>query len=88
MSCSKETRSATTKNKIDLIEFIYKDWTTNEAYIHLLENKEIYVTVKDKAYGIKVVHGFFKSDPVWELESQQEEADTKMFLCVAHAKSF
>ena len=75
------------ENKIDLVEFIYRDWSTNENNEQTLENKEIYITVKNKAHCIKVIRGVLRSNPALELESEQEEADTKMFLCAVHAES-
>ena len=40
-------------NKTDLIEFLLRDWSTNEHYIPVLEGKDIYLTIQDQAYLIQ-----------------------------------
>ena len=56
------------------------DWAKNLNAPYILKDKELYVTVRDRAYRI-----FCRNDtPYKEIEqelcSSQEEADTKMFL--------
>lgn len=76
------------ENKLDLIKFLVSEWSTNDRHVAVFKDKIIFITVEDKAFSIKVSRGSMKIDPVPELESQQEEADTKMFLCAAHASSW
>ena len=75
-------------NKLDLIKFLVNEWSTNDSHVTVFKDKTMFITLEAKAYSIKVFRGSMKIDPVPELESQQEEADTKMFLCAAHASSW
>ena len=54
------------------------DWSTNNLHAPLLEDMELYVTYDDKAYCITSRQGHLTIASVPELESKQEEADTKM----------
>ena len=75
------------RNKMDLLKFMITDWSTNNLHAPLLENMELYVTYDDKAYCITSRRGLLTISSVPELESKQEEADTKMFLCASFAAS-
>ena len=39
-------------NKIDLINFLLRDWSTNERHIPVLVGKDMYMTIRDQAYCI------------------------------------
>ena len=67
-------------NKLDLIKFLIKEWSSHTAYCQLPDNKELYVTCEEKAFCITSTQGKLS-----KLSSQQEEADTKMFLSAAYA---
>ena len=63
------------------------DWAKNLNAPYILKDKELYVTVRDRAYRI-----FCRNDtPYKEIEqelcSSQEEADTKMFLSTSFIMS-
>ena len=72
-------------NKLDLIKFLVNDWSTNNQHALILNEKEVYVTCEDKAYCITASRGLVSKTPVPDLSCQQEEADTKMFLCSQYA---
>ena len=73
------------QNKIDLINFLIKDWSTNEIHSEQLEGRELYVSVEDRAYKISSNQNQLKIVEEIHLCSQQEEADTKMFLAAKFA---
>ena len=75
------------ENKLDLIDFLLYDWSTNSKHSQLLDGKEFYMTIRDEAHCISLVHGVISCDRVQELSSIQEEADTKIFLCAKFAAS-
>ena len=63
-------------------------WSSpNPAHISTLQVKEIYLTVRDKAFCITSQNGVIDVREVEELTSKQEETDTIMFLCAQHAAS-
>jgi len=67
-------------NKSVLIEFIINYWSqTNNCQQTIL--KEFYVTTNDKCYHITSV----EVNEVFELFTEQEEADTRLFLHAKHA---
>ena len=51
----------------------------------MLLNKELFITVEDQAFVIRVQEDELKCVPVKEVCSSQEEADTKMFLAANYA---
>ena len=65
------------KNKLDLIDFLWHDWLTNLKHSHQLDGKEFYMTIRDEAHCTSSVHGLIICNQVQELSSKQEEADTK-----------
>ena len=82
---SKFLRNA--ENKLDLLDFFVRDWTTNDEHSRMFEEKELYFTIRDKALRIYLNNGRLSNSNVPEISSKQEEADTKMFLCAAFATS-
>ena len=73
------------QNKIDLLSFLIKDWSSNTDHCQVLDGKELYITFKDKAFCINAHHNQLSKIDVDGLSSQQEEADTKMFLAAQFA---
>jgi len=74
------------QNKIDLIKFLISDWSINMNHAVQLEGKELFVTVENKAFCITANNGIIRKKIIQQLESEQEEADTKMFLCALYAE--
>ena len=75
------------ENKLDLIDLLWHDWSTNLKHSHQLDGKELHMTIRDEAHCISSVHGLITCNQVQELSSKQEEADTKIFLCAKFAAS-
>ena len=69
-----------TENKQRLIHFIVNEWR-NECYSVKLAGKNLYATVAEECYKI-TSDG---SELFEELESTQEEADTRLLLHAYHA---
>ena len=74
-------------NKLDLIKFLLEDWQTNPEFIPVLQGKQLFVTLKDQAYRITTSNNSLMIIDIPELQSQQEEADTKIFLCCFYASN-
>ena len=70
-------------NKIELVKFLIDYWSQDESSRELLSNRELYVTYKAKAFWIRTIGMQVQKVVVPELQSEQEEADTKMFVCAA-----
>ena len=66
-------------NKEELIEFLLTEWRTND-YIPKLGNKIMYVSHGYECHKIFVDNDNIVSEAVPALSSNQEEADTRMFL--------
>ena len=73
------------ENKIDLVKFLINDWSSNIRHSDVLEGKEVYITIQDQTFGISCSNNSISKVPVRALSSQQEEADTKIFLCAQFA---
>ena len=71
-------------NTLELIEFLIDDWVKDINITDILKDKELYVTVRDRAYRIFCRNGIPFKEIEQELCLSQEEADTKFFL----ARSF
>ena len=69
------------ENKIELIRFLIVDWTNCEKHITTFLGKELYVTCESDAYRLYSDGERIQVNAVGELESKQEEADTKIFFC-------
>ena len=67
------------------MEFFVSDWSTTLRYAECLGDKEIFVTVKNDGYKIFCRNNIPSCVETPEICSDQEEADTKMFLCAAFA---
>ena len=73
------------KNKIDLVKLLTNDWSSNIRHSDVLEGKEVYITIQDQEFCISCCNNSISEVPVRALSSQQEEADTKIFLCAQFA---
>ena len=72
-------------NKVDVIAFLLHDWSNNKEYSNLLHNRKLYLNFGNHFYEIKTQNNEIVSEEVFELQTTQEEADTKVFLCCQHA---
>ena len=69
------------ETKIDLVKSLINDWSSNSKHSQVLNSKDLYLTIESKAFVVSTnANGPYKY-PVTELSIEQEEADTKMFLC-------
>ena len=73
------------QNKINLVSFLIKGWSSNTDHCQVSDGKELYATFKDKAFCISAHCNQLSQTDVDSLSSQQEEADTKMFLAAQFA---
>ena len=60
-------------------------YTLYTLHCPTLDNKELYITIEENAYCITSNRGVLRISEVSDLQSHQEEADTKMFLCASYA---
>ena len=74
-------------NQTNLINFMLRDWSTNERHIHVLEGKDMYMTIRYQVYCISSNQGILSCSQVPELSTSQEETNTKVFLCAQFAAS-
>ena len=72
-------------NKVDVIAFLLHDWSNNKEYSNLQHNRKLYLNFGNHFYEIKTQNNEIVSEEVFELQTTQEEADTKVFLCCQHA---
>ena len=75
------------KNKLELLQFLLKDWSTNESHCDQLDGKELYFATFDQAVCLSSNQGRLSCINVPERANRQEEADTKIFLSTAFASS-
>ena len=75
------------ENKTSLVKFLLEDWADETRFIDVISYKKIYVNVESKFFVLQVENGSVTCSESEELETEQEEADTKVFLCCAHAAS-
>ena len=72
-------------NKIDLVKFFLNDWSDPERFKSTIGDTLIFFTLESRCYQLRVVDNKVVSKLEEDLCSNQEEADTKMFLCCNHA---
>jgi len=72
-------------NKVDLVKFFFKDWSDLERFKIIISERVIFVTVESECYQLRVKESKVVSRRELSLCSNQDEADTKMFLCCQHA---
>ena len=68
-----------------MVKFLINDWSTNDIHAKFLEDKELYVTVEEKGFCISSNSNKLSLALCNRLSSEQEEADTKVFLCAKFA---
>ena len=73
------------ENKTDLVKFLINEWSSNIRHSDVLEGKEVYITIQEQTFCISCSNNSISKVPVRALSSQQEEADTKIFLCAQFA---
>ena len=66
------------------MKFLISEWTEKDCF-NLLENFTLYVTHGEKCGKFVSINGKMESQDVPELKTNQEEADTHMFLHANHA---
>ena len=73
-------------NKVNLIEFLQKEWIRNE-YAAKLHGNNLFVTHEDKCTRLTSTDGLeVCATDVWELRCSHEEADTRLLLHATHAE--
>ena len=72
-------------NKEELLEFLSQDWSSNERHIRQTGEKEAFISVKAGAYKIYNCNNSLMCQPVHQISSNHEEADTKVFLAAKFA---
>ncbi len=72
-------------NKVDLVRFFLEDWSDPERFKAIIAHHVLFITLKSHAYRLEVKGDLVRSVPEENLFCNQEEADTKMFLCSQHA---
>lgn len=75
------------RNKEALMEFLVCEWSNNPVYSEKIGHRTMYVTHGNKCKRLSVMEGRVVSTEALELYSNQEEADTRMFLHVYHAST-
>ena len=73
------------ENKIDLIEFLLKDWSHPSHFKRILGSVNFFVNSGEQFFKLKVDGEIVSCSEESELNYSQEEADTKVFLCCKHA---
>ena len=69
-----------------MIDFLLGDWNTHPKHHQLISTKTIYFTTRKDVFKLNVIGVDTQCQPVIELSSNQEEADTKVFLAVKLAQ--
>lgn len=72
-------------NKTSLLNFLVAEWTTNSMYVRMIGNRTLFVTHGQMCTRISTQDGNIVSEISADLCSNQEEADTRMFLHTSHA---
>ena len=72
-------------NKVDLVKFLLNDWSDPRRFNATIADRVIFFTLESKAYRLQVANNKVSSSTEENLFSDQEEADTKMFLSCQHA---
>ncbi|CAB4016690.1 Hypothetical predicted protein [Paramuricea clavata] len=72
-------------NKVGLVRFFLEDWSDPERFKAIIAHRVLFITLEPRAYRLEVKDDLVRSVPEENLFSNQEEADTKMFLCSQHA---
>ena len=73
-------------NKERLLKFLSEEWS-KQKYAEMIGSREMYVTYGNHCTKHVVIDGHMIAIDETELYTNQEEADTRMFLHVSHASS-
>ena len=73
------------ENKTDVIKFLLADWSDKDRFAELLTGIVLYVNVENNFYKLEVIAGKVVCNEEESIATNQEEADTKVFLCSKHA---
>ena len=77
------------ENKKDLIKFLFHEWSSNhEKYVKYLESRSLFVNHGEQFHKLTVKKGIIHCQEVTKLATDQEEADTKVFLAAKHASQY
>ena len=71
-------------NKSELSRFLLQEWS-RDRYRHLIGNRKVFFTLEMKCFRLSVVEDKVSCDEILELNSNHEEADTKLLLHAKHA---
>ena len=72
-------------NKSNLMEFLADRWGTDQCFPKKIGERKLFVTYGESCSKISIdTQGSISSSIVLELSSNQEEADTRMFLHYLH----
>lgn len=74
------------KNKESLVEFLFQQWNKTESCI--FRNVNIIITHKNMCHQLTPLENKIQCSEITELNSNQEEADTKMLLHAFYASKF
>ena len=75
------------RNKTNLMNFLVKEWSNNPRFAEIIGDRTI--CVAHGAIGTKIINEnvTVSANTALELNSNQEEADTRMFLHSSHASN-
>ena len=72
------------RNKVRLVEFLFKTWS-QEEFAEILGDRSLFMAHGSTCHRMKYTDNHLEVAHVADLESSQEEADTRMFLHAKHA---
>ena len=72
-------------NKTNLVRFLVREWSENAVYADKIKDRTFYVSHGDNCTKLVSSNGTTTASDVSELWTNQEEADTRMFLHAEHA---
>jgi len=72
-------------NKTNLLRFLVHEWSENAVYADKIKDRTCYVSHGDNCTKLVSSNGTTTASDVSELWTNQEEADTRMFLHAEHA---
>ena len=77
------------ENKKNLIKFLFHEWSSNhEKYVKYLKSRSLFVNHGEQFHKLTVKKGIIHCQEVTKLATDQEEADTKVFLAAKHASQY
>ena len=85
--CPRQWRKflANGKNETNLLSFLVREWSENAVYAQKIKDCTFFVTHGDNCTKLVAPNGSTTASDVPELCTNQEEADTRMFLHAEHA---